>query len=391
MICPNCQKENKKGAKFCVGCGQGMVENRPPQGSNAGGKKKLWIGVAIIAVLAVLAYVFLRPSMPVNGPSTVVKNLLSSSDSPSTVVEKMMRSIESGDYGDYEKLITKDMASNDTTAAEFERAKNELKEMGGIKNMAVDSENITGDAAKVCLSVEFGNGDNSVDWCINLFKESGQWKIDASGQQQEARDAKRMSDMRQLISAQEMYYGANNRYVEFAGYPDAIGTYLVAPKDPLTGKGYGAIGNVGDNQKFCYYANLGDGSYYSASHGGNFNLGKEPKTLAECANAVANKSDEVTLSSPIRDDTDENNEVAGIYIDKNNSANYDELKADGTYESKLVLNGKDYGGSGSYSVADGKIIFTTYRNSKNETQSCDFSKGNYKCVYFGITHQYYKR
>lgn len=97
-------------------------------------------------------------------------------------------------------------------------------------------------------------------------------------------DVKRKSDMRQLVSAQEMYYGDNGHYLKSAAYPDAIGDYLSTPVDPTTHEKYGAVSNAGNNEKFCYYAKLSNGTYYAATQSGNMELPGEPKTLAQCAN-----------------------------------------------------------------------------------------------------------
>jgi hypothetical protein len=116
--------------------------------------------------------------------------------------------------------------------------------------------------------------------------------------QSKTRDAKRLSDMRQLISAQEMYYGSSNSdaYLVSATYPAAIGAYLAnTSKDPInSGKYvYKTIANTGagDNQRYCYYALLEGGvdgrstTYYTASQGGNFYRSTEPKSFDECAHS----------------------------------------------------------------------------------------------------------
>lgn len=102
---------------------------------------------------------------------------------------------------------------------------------------------------------------------------SGIVLVSMTGARAKARDAVRKSDMRQLISAQEMYYGDADAYYPLATYPTAIGTYMVkTPSDPGTYT-YGAVDNTGDPQKFCYYAQMekepSSCAYYTASHAGN--------------------------------------------------------------------------------------------------------------------------
>jgi hypothetical protein len=109
-----------------------------------------------------------------------------------------------------------------------------------------------------------------------------------------ARDARRMSDMRTMLQAQEMYRGANGSYFTSESMPTAIGNYLsVIPFDPSTGTAYGSINNNNIPDNFCYFATLennittlaecADGcGFYSASPAGNFYLQRAPESLDEC-------------------------------------------------------------------------------------------------------------
>lgn len=107
---------------------------------------------------------------------------------------------------------------------------------------------------------------------------------------QKARDARRQADMRQIVSAQELYQGDFQKYYQFAGpvMPDSIGTYMpTVPKDPINTSPnvYTWVDNsaAGNEQVFCAYAVMesktkGDGTtcattrYYTASHVGNADL-----------------------------------------------------------------------------------------------------------------------
>ena len=111
--------------------------------------------------------------------------------------------------------------------------------------------------------------------------------VSMGGARKSARDATRKADMRQLITAQEMYYGNNDVYFPSASYPSAIGTYMPrTPSDPGSGT-YVWISNVApaNDSSFCAYATLEVPSspvtYYSASHAGNFECSTLP-TLADC-------------------------------------------------------------------------------------------------------------
>ena len=113
--------------------------------------------------------------------------------------------------------------------------------------------------------------------------------VSMGGARQSARDATRKADMRQIITAQEMYYGANDQYFTSATWPAAISgggvTYMTSvPTDPGSNT-YVWVDNTGDSQKFCAYATLESPStttYYTASHAGNFECTDAVPTLADC-------------------------------------------------------------------------------------------------------------
>jgi len=112
--------------------------------------------------------------------------------------------------------------------------------------------------------------------------------VSMGGARKQARDARRKADMRQIVAAQEMYYGNNDRYYTSATYPTSIAdgsnTYMAkTPTDPSTGNAYGWIDNTGDDQKFCAFAQLEtNGHFYVAAHCGNFELTSQPTSLDAC-------------------------------------------------------------------------------------------------------------
>ncbi|MFH1423546.1 MAG: hypothetical protein ABIG29_01130 [Candidatus Nealsonbacteria bacterium] len=102
-----------------------------------------------------------------------------------------------------------------------------------------------------------------------------------------ARDAVRKADMRQIVTAMEMYYGMENVYYTNSGtsWPSAIGTYMPnIPTDPLkdTETPYVWVDNTGNNQKFCVYATLEDGKWYTSSYNGNYTCLDVKPTLNDC-------------------------------------------------------------------------------------------------------------
>jgi len=86
--------------------------------------------------------------------------------------------------------------------------------------------------------------------------------VSLGGARSKARDAKRTSDIRQVVSAQEMYYGDNENYLTTTtlAYIPTIGIYLASGTDPQAPtKTYTWIINNACNpagQFFCAYATL---------------------------------------------------------------------------------------------------------------------------------------
>jgi len=106
-----------------------------------------------------------------------------------------------------------------------------------------------------------------------------------------ARDAVRMSDMRQVVSAQELYYGINEAYFENAtqdGIP-AIAPYLQALPDPMTAARYQWLNNqtcTPDGQFFCAYAWLEDPGTCAAPTPNHIFIAYEGGTKEDCGAAT---------------------------------------------------------------------------------------------------------
>ena len=112
--------------------------------------------------------------------------------------------------------------------------------------------------------------------------------VSLGGARSKARDAKRQSDIRQIATAQEMYYGDNEAYVtgvvSAVGTP-AIGTYLDALVDPQgPTKGYNWLANTTCGQSYCAYATLENGTnkYFSVSQKGTKALLVAPTNGCAC-------------------------------------------------------------------------------------------------------------
>ncbi|OGZ24413.1 MAG: hypothetical protein A2896_01240 [Candidatus Nealsonbacteria bacterium RIFCSPLOWO2_01_FULL_43_32] len=117
--------------------------------------------------------------------------------------------------------------------------------------------------------------------------------VSMGGVRKSARDTVRKSDMSQIGKAQEMFYGANEKFFESTGatWPTVITGYMLkVPTDPTTGTATPYVWRdnftaAGDEQKFCVYATLeapAATTYYATSHQGNFECTDAAPTLLDC-------------------------------------------------------------------------------------------------------------
>jgi len=110
-----------------------------------------------------------------------------------------------------------------------------------------------------------------------------------------ARDSRRVSDIRQLMLAFELYYDDHLEYPEkgvigvVAKPPAAIAPYLdETPEDPgnivlaCQPEGYRWWGNAGQSQKYCLWACLEVGTFFAASPKGTKVLSNSPSGLVDC-------------------------------------------------------------------------------------------------------------
>jgi len=117
--------------------------------------------------------------------------------------------------------------------------------------------------------------------------------VSLGGARGKARDAMRQADMRQVATAQEIYYyDGEKKYVTNVAKTDgtpAIGTYLDALIDPQGAtKGYNWLANTTCDQKFCAYATLENKGtcattrYFAASEKGTKELCTAPTDGCAC-------------------------------------------------------------------------------------------------------------
>lgn len=136
---------------------------------------------------------------------------------------------------------------------------------------------------------------------------SGIVLVSLGGARAKARDAVRQSDMRQISTAEELYYADNDAYFTNDGTGEgvpAISTYLQSVDDPLGGTThYNWTNNTGDlicttdsydalvGQWFCAYATLeedsattGETIYFVSTHSGTrkLSLATAPSTSFGC-------------------------------------------------------------------------------------------------------------
>ena len=121
------------------------------------------------------------------------------------------------------------------------------------------------------------------------------------GARSRARDAVRFTNMRQIVSAQEMVMGDDEQYMEITvdvagnvtntNIASAAGNIYLTPfpKDPGAGApAYKGISNAADRQKFCIYATLENKgacpttAYFVSSHKGTGNVCDTAPANLEC-------------------------------------------------------------------------------------------------------------
>ncbi len=116
--------------------------------------------------------------------------------------------------------------------------------------------------------------------------------VSMGGARSKARDANRQSDIRQVVTAQEMYYGDKEVYATSTGLTSipAIGTYLIALQDPQSPtKTYNWLDNTActpAGQFFCAYATLENNGACGAST--TFFVASEKGSKAVCGTAPTN-------------------------------------------------------------------------------------------------------
>jgi major membrane immunogen (membrane-anchored lipoprotein) len=101
--------------------------------------------------------------------------------SPASTVKNFYKAVEAGDITKAKEFLSSTLTFQmgkklDSALGEQTR---KIKEMGGIKSIDVEREDITGEVAEVVLKVTYGNGNVRSDRS-KLQKEKGAWKIQAS-------------------------------------------------------------------------------------------------------------------------------------------------------------------------------------------------------------------
>lgn len=99
-----------------------------------------------------------------------------------------------------------------------------------------------------------------------------------------ARDARRESDMRQILLAMELAYDDTQTYPTSVTIPSQIrpgaGGYLdPVPRDPQGNVSYGWYDNTIDSSQFCVWSTLENGRYFAASERATRDLPTPPLSL----------------------------------------------------------------------------------------------------------------
>ncbi len=111
----------------------------------------------------------------------------SSSNTPSGVVEVLVKSMKSGDYKAVGSIIYTDgseeaaqMKVAIVSMLEDKGAKT-IEEMGGIKSYEITNEEISedGESAEVTVNLVYGNGETKED-SYDTINKDGQWYLEVS-------------------------------------------------------------------------------------------------------------------------------------------------------------------------------------------------------------------
>lgn len=158
MNCPKCGKLNKEGARFCAFCGEKLFPEKIKLTKKTGIVGLIIFGFVLVLILNPFGH-------------------NSAKNSPSTTVKTYFEAFEKGEYSKVRGYISPQvLLLNPLTIEDFNEAREELRDKGGIKKIKITKENIEGETAEVCFSLEYGNGESDSD-CIYLIKEGRGWKI----------------------------------------------------------------------------------------------------------------------------------------------------------------------------------------------------------------------
>lgn len=100
--------------------------------------------------------------------------------SPASVVKKFNQLVQDGEINAAMKMMSGRAIrtlGEDKMRRALEASTKEIKKKGGVKELKITKEEITGDLAEVEGTVIYGNGSTSND-IAKLIKENNEWKID---------------------------------------------------------------------------------------------------------------------------------------------------------------------------------------------------------------------
>jgi uncharacterized membrane protein YvbJ len=176
MDCPKCNKQNAGEAKFCIKCGSALGGNvsdanfSPSLAAVPGEQpvlKNKFFLISLAAVVIVLA---------AGGIS-----LSPQSNTPSGAVKKMFQIVEKGSYNEFKNMYSQDAQQTASSigydlSVFYSQARQEVNNKKGVKKFDITEEEITGDTARVCYKVEYGDSSTDAN-CGNLIKENSVWKL----------------------------------------------------------------------------------------------------------------------------------------------------------------------------------------------------------------------
>ncbi|NJO40408.1 MAG: DUF4878 domain-containing protein [Cyanobacteria bacterium CRU_2_1] len=97
---------------------------------------------------------------------------------PSKTVRQFFTALEEGDSKKINDLLSSSAQFGGVSSAILSKASAAIKASGGIQEVKINDESVTGDSARVTYTIKFKNGQQE-DGTAQLVKEDREWKINS--------------------------------------------------------------------------------------------------------------------------------------------------------------------------------------------------------------------